>query len=420
MLLLGSLVVAAPGVSAGQQTKAADAAEPDDAAAQRQREGERTEPGIRAWIKRRLSSSSEGPKDGVSMTGGIIVAGSGLAAGAGYRKLELGHTGVGFEVKGIVSVRRYQEYRFAIGGIGAKSSTLELDVADASVPSLFNDDSRKGPGTALYADVRYRNYPRHTHFGVGLLSRETDKSDFALTGTSIEGVWQRQFNTTIGVSVRGGLLDLDVGRGRNDSILNFEERFPITVPGAVLQPRFLTVGAGLAYDRRSQPALPEDGTLLGVAVRRFAANDAPELSFTRMTLDMRAYQRLLSPRGVLAVRSLVSTDFTGERGSTPFYLLPSLGGGETLRGFHSYRFEDRSLAHVTAEYRWRAHRYVEIAPFVDAGTMAPAISRLSLGAIETSVGVGFRARTDQRSLGRLDVAWGAEGYRFVLGTGPVF
>jgi hypothetical protein len=118
---------------------------------------------------------------------------------------------------------------------------------------------------------------------------------------------------------------------------------------------------------------PENGHLLGVALRRYSASELPFLSFTRVTFDARGYRRLLAQRGVLAVRGLVSSDLTGENGATPFYLQQSLGGGETLRGFHSYRFPDRALAHLSVEYRWRAHRYVEIAPFLDTGTVAPAL-----------------------------------------------
>ena len=66
--------------------------------------------------------------------------------------------------------------------------------------------------------------------------------------------------------------------------------------------------------------------MLGASLRRFSASDMDRLSFTRLTLDVRAYQRALSERGVIAVRGLVSTDLTGETGSTPFYLQHSLGG----------------------------------------------------------------------------------------------
>src|SRR5262245_17022306 len=160
--------------------------------------------------------------------------------------------------------------------------------------------------------------------------------------------------------------------------------------------------------------------MAGIALRRYSASDAPALSFTRLTLDARAYRRLRWDNSVLAVRGLVSSDLTDSGAATPFYLQQSLGGGETLRGFHSYRFPDQSLAHMSVEYRWRAHRYVEIAPFFDTGTVAPALSRLSLGSVKMSTGVGIRGRTNRRVVARLDWAWGSEGQRIVLGTGPAF
>ena len=123
---------------------------------------------------------------------------------------------------------------------------------------------------------------------------------------------------------------------------------------------------------------------------------------------------------MVAAGALLSSDLTGEGGATPFYLQASLGGGVTLRVFLSLRFRDQAMVHGTVEYRWRAHRFVELAPFFDVGTVGRGFSRLSLGSLKTSQGIGFRVRTARRALGRLDWAWGEEGQRVVLGTGPAF
>ena len=90
-----------------------------------------------------------------------------------------------------------------------------------------------------------------------------------------------------------------------------------------------------------------------------------------MTFDVRAYATPITSRGVLAMRALLSSDFTDSGRPTPFYLQQSLGGGDTVRGLPSYRFQDQALYVLTTEYRWRVHRYVEIAPFVDVGNTAP-------------------------------------------------
>ena len=407
------LILVAAGPVWGQQSTARDVN--DDAKAEAQEESR-----LKAIARRLESLAQQEKNEGISVSVGIIVAGSSLSGGVGYRRSNL-FGPLDAEVEANLSIRMYQDYRAAIGLLNARRSTLEFDTADDKSAGLFNASARKSPGTAVFADIRYRDYPSHTYFGRGIDSLEENKSDYALRGASIEGVWQWQLSPRIGVSARGGWLGLDVDPGHNDTLVNLEDRFAsVTIPGALDEPRYLTYGLGAAYDTRSEPSAPQDGGMAGVSVRRFSASEISALSFTRLTLDLRGYRRLLSPRGVLAARGLVSTDLTGDTGRTPFFLQQALGGGETLRGFHSYRFADQSLAHVSVEYRWRAHRYVEIAPFFDTGTVAPALSRLSFGALKMSPGVGIRARTDRRTIARLDWAWGSEGQRIALGIGPAF
>ena len=97
----------------------------------------------------------------------------------------------------------------------------------------------------------------------------------------MEGVWQWQLTPVVGVSARAGWLDLEVGSGRNDTILNLEDRFvPALVPGAPEQPLYFTYGAGVVHDTRLEPSAPENGHLLGVALRRYSASELSFLSFT--------------------------------------------------------------------------------------------------------------------------------------------
>ena len=369
----------------------------------------------------RTFTSESGRERRVTMSIGTVTPGSGLAAGAGYKSLDAFKPGVGFEAGAMFSYRLYQQYSVAIGMLTARSSTVELDTADTRVGSLFNDSSKKEPGSALFVDVRYRDYPQHIYYGEGIASRRSDRADYSLSGVSVEGVWERQFDSSIGLSVRGGVLGLRVGTGANDSLLNFEERFvPAVIPGGLTQPRFVTLGAGLVRDTRQNPAAPEDGTMVGLAFRRFATLGTTDLDFTRLTLEARAYATPKTTRGVLALRALVSTDFTDNGRPTPFYLQQSLGGGDSIRGLPPYRFQDQALYVFSAEYRWRLHRYVEVAPFVDAGNTASALSRLTFQSLKVGPGVAVRVRTDNGTIARLEVGTSSEGYRIVVGTGPAF
>jgi hypothetical protein len=410
--------------AAGETVSTNDERRSPAPAGEEQPRDDTNEPGLKGWISRRIDAfNSPAPKGDkhFSFFGGIIVAGSGVAAGVGYHQQNFIKDRIDYQVQGAFSVHRYQHYRAAIGLLDDLDSTLEFDTADSSVPSLFNASARKAPGSALYVDTRFRDYPRDTFYGSGSASRSDDETDYRLRGVSVEGVWQRQITPALGLSARGGWLNLDVDTGRDRSVLNLEERFALSsLAGALEPPGFLTFGVGLAHDTRSAPGAPEDGRMIGISIRRFAARNAPNLSFTRVTAEARAYQRPFTNRGVVAVRGLVSSDLTGGQGRTPFYLQATLGGSETLRGYHSYRFRDQALLHGTVEYRWRLHRFVELVPFFDAGAVAPGLSRLGDSSLKTSRGIGFRVRTNRRALGRLDWAWSDEGQRVVFGVGPAF
>lgn len=353
----------------------------------------------------------------LAVIAGIIVSGSGLAGGANYRYFNLFHSPLDAQVRGLFSVRGYHDYRLSIGLLDARNSTLELNAADARLSSLFNTSSQKAPGSARYVDLRYRDYPQHTFYGPGNRAIEDNKTDYALRGVSAEGVWQRQISTRFGLSARGGVLALHIGRGRDDSTVDLEQRFILaTIPGAVEQPRFVTAGAGFEDDTRTDPRLPEDGRLIAASLRTFRA-DRPNLSFSRVTAEMRTYRRAFSSRGVFATRFLFAGDFSARNSSTPFYIRQSLGGTDTLRGFDSYRFADRTLAHATVMYRYRVHRYAEVIPFFDIGTTANGVSRLDFGARRTSPGIGIRARTDKQILADFAYAWSTEGGRVVFTIG---
>jgi hypothetical protein len=47
----------------------------------------------------------------------------------------------------------------------------------------------------------------------------------------------------------------------------------------------------------------------------------------------------------------VFSDAPGGR-SVPFFLMPSLGGHNTLRGYYDYRFHDNDMQAFNAESRW--------------------------------------------------------------------
>ena len=351
---------------------------------------------------------------------GTIVSASGVSGGVGYRYEEILATPIGAEASAFWSVRGYQLYRTRLGLINDSRHTLELRQPDAGVASMFNASAVKRPGAALYAEVRYRSYPRHPFYGIGDESRRGDVSAFRLRGPGYDLVGQWQVSSSFGLSGRAGVLESEIDPRRGDSERpSVDERFDAaSLPGFLDPPRYLVFGAGAALDRRDSPRDPARGFFVGGTAWRYQA-DGQAVDFTRTTVDARAFVPPGRLPGVLAFRLLLAADWTAQRSRVPFFLLQTVGGGETLRSYPSHRWREQALAHVTVEYRWHPHRLIEIAPFVDTASLGRSLGRLSARR-PYSYGVALRGHWKGRVIGRLEWANGPEGQRVVVSTGPIF
>src|SRR4030095_11187573 len=74
-------------------------------------------------------------------------------------------------------------------------------------------------------------------------------------------------------------------------------------------------------------------------------------NFTRVDLDLRQYVSFLSARRVVVGRALVYNTDVDPGGYIPYYLLPSLGGNLTLRGFRADRFRAPHALLLQGAYR---------------------------------------------------------------------
>jgi outer membrane protein assembly factor BamA len=237
---------------------------------------------------------------------------------------------------------------------------------------------------------------------------------------TVDGVLQWQPTSVLQLAARAGLLDLRVGQGRNAALPDIDDRFdPSELAGLVHQPRYFTAGVAAAVDSRDDMHVPTSGGTLGVAVWRFVPLGMSGGSWTRIAVDWREYVRLAGERHVAAVRVLASTDHHDDGSQTPFYLQYWLGGSRSLRGFHSYRFRGQAVAHLSAEYRWWATKFIEVAPFVDIGAAAARVGRLTK-AMHVTPGIGVRVRTDDHVLFRFDAANGSDGHHLHFSVGSVF
>jgi outer membrane protein assembly factor BamA len=135
-----------------------------------------------------------------------------------------------------------------------------------------------------------------------------------------------------------------------------------------------------------------------------------QYSFTRLTVDAQQYVPLeKEAMHGLALRQFAS--FTRAPGGqeVPFYRLQSLGGSRSLRGYYTDRFRDRNVLLLNAEVRCHVWHWLDMALFTDAGHVFRDANELGLEGIRYDVGIGFRVRANNKTLGRFEIARSPEG-----------
>jgi hemolysin activation/secretion protein len=105
----------------------------------------------------------------------------------------------------------------------------------------------------------------------------------------------------------------------------------------------------------------------------------------------------------------------------PYYLMPYLGSGSTLRAYPSQRFRDRHALLTSAEFRWIPNRVgLDMAFFYDAGKVASRRDDLDFDNLTTNWGIGARFHGPSTTVLRIEMARGSEGWNLVFATSAAF
>ena len=100
---------------------------------------------------------------------------------------------------------------------------------------------------------------------------------------------------------------------------------------------------------------------------RFDDTNGERFSFNRVSFDARGFLPLGSRQRTIAARLYATSDYADSGAQVPFYLMETLGGHDTLRGFRDFRFRDTNVLYLSSEYRWEAAAGIDLAVFYDAG-----------------------------------------------------
>jgi Omp85 superfamily domain len=388
LLMIGLLgLVATP--SFAQQSRA------DEIAQQQTEKSKQLRPNTASGMERALDWFEDhftDPNTAYLTFGGIYPSG-GFAPGLAVRRA-FGHARLNFG--GAFSVRSYK-----------------LAHASLNFPELADDK------LDVETRVRWIDATQVPFYGLGNDSIKDDRVNYGLRSLELGGratfkpvSWYR-----IGAGIALQRLENREGVGRRPSI---ETRYSsLTAPGLFSEPRYTEATAFTAIDWRESSGYTRSGGLYSIAVNDFRDSD-DNFSFRRLDADVRQYLPLLKEQWVLVFRALAQITSADSGQVIPYYLLPSLGGAQTLRGYSDFRFQDKHLLLLGAEYRWLPSRIIDMAIFVDAGKVAAERRDLDLNGLKTTYGIGIRFHGPTFTPLRVDLARGDEGIRAHITGGVTF
>ena len=326
---------------------------------------------------------------GFGVSVGPIVAGSGAAVGPMYRRTDLWDGRLTFSASARASVNESYAGRVDVG-----------------LPNLF--------GGRVFADFAavHRNISEMPYYGPGADSEKTGRSNFRLEDTNLEV--RPGFRPFRGMRVGaiGSYLMVNAGPGHSSRYISTEQQFgPTVTPGIDQQSNFLRGGGFVEYDWRDRAFRATSGGRYSAQYVRFLDRNSANSSFFRLDLAASQNISLFNKTRVITLRGASSLTNTQSSQHVPFYLQPTLGGSDTLRGYRAFRFYGDNSVLVNAEHRWEVSPILDLVAFVDAGKVFDRWSQWNLHSLESDVGFGLRLRYRTRTVFSFDTGFSHEGFQ---------
>ena len=294
-------------------------------------------------------------------------------------------------------------------------SFLNYKLVEGATVSKGHLNKRLNFGTR----VGWRDATQVAYYGLGQGSKEADRTNFRFKETYTDG--NVEYRPYRWLPIRGSLgyeqWNTEQGSGDYPSI---ENRFNAnTAPGLGADPGYVHTKFSTAIDWRRSPGYTRTGGLYGVTFHDYHNTSGGLYSFQKLDAEVIQHVPLLRETWVLAARGRMETTLN-DNDVIPYFLLPALGSGNTLRGYSSDRFRDRHSLLVNAEFRWIPAVGLDMALFYDAGKVASRRSDLDFKGMKSDAGIGVRFHGPLATPLRIDLAVSNEGWRIVFAGGPIF
>ena len=358
----------------------------------------------RNWLERALFFVEDkrvierlNPPEGFYPNLGSITIGSGFGYGAGYR-LRPARGRVLLDASGKMTHRGYK--------------TAQARVA---VQPMAGRPVEISTGTVWY------DFTQEDYFGLGRATSLADRVSYRLEGLDSYAQLQARKAGWLVVRGRVGLHRMTIDSGTDARFPSVEETFTETsAPGLRDALTLAYAQSSVGVDTRDQVGNTRGGGLYNVSIGMFRDRRDAAFDFNRLDVKAMHVIPIFDKKRGIALHAMASRiDPVGD-GRVPFYLMTTVGGSDSIRGFREFRFRDAAAINLNAEYRWEAFSGLDLALFVDAGDVGPTWRSLVGKDLKTSWGGGFRFNTNRRVFLRVDIASSREDTRIWVRMGPVF
>jgi hypothetical protein len=283
-----------------------------------------------------------------------------------------------------------------------------------TAPRLFH---RRGSLTLLGG---WREATQAAFYGIGMGASKDDRADFDFRqpyGSGTLTLWP----TRRLLMLRGGLeLSQWSQRPAKGEFPSVETVYtPATLAGLGTKTTYLHSQGTAGIDWRTSPGYTRRGGFYGVTLHDYADRDE-RFGFRQVDYEAIQHVPILREAWVISLRAIARTTYAKTGQQVPFFLLPFVGSGSTLRGFTSHRFRDQNGLTLQAEWRIMANRFMDTAVFYDAGKVAARRADLNLDGLKSDYGFGVRLHGPISTPLRIEVARSSEGTRLIVSTTPMF
>ena len=337
---------------------------------------------------------------------------NGFFAGYGYTYKP---SGAGFALGGGFRHDLFDRRARVVFEAGESFRNYHMVRGDFSLPRLARGRLELG------VEGVYRHQPQDDYYGPGPDSRSEDRVSFLYKDQEFQGRAIATLRPWLSAGTRVAHLAPKIRSGTDDRFPSIEEVFDdAAAPGLSEQPAFL-YGEGFAeVDYRDETGHTRAGGHYSLTFRKYSDRDFDKYGFRSVDLVLQQYIPIFDKKRVFALQLAMAGTDADDAHQVPFYMQPTLGGGQTLRTSRDYRFRDTHAMWMNAEYRWEAFSALDMALFTDWGKVASTFSDLDFSDLEHAYGIGFRVIAAHTVVFRLDLATGSEGFRTVIKYSRVF